>query len=264
MRLPLRVRLVALALPVAFTLAGAANARLGLRPGEPAPIASERVLVEHYRAVTWTYERAAHLRRTPSSFSERRSTDRAALQLLVATWTRRAYAAQRSALAAIHRRLLVRLPRAPRLHARLYSRVSYSRRLTLSLRRIYPGHVSRAFARAQAPTAPATLRLWQRRGAVAALEVSEHGLALPASLHDSFICIHRFEGAWNSNTGNGYFGGLQMDRAFQSRYGPEFLGRWGTADNWPTWAQLEAAARAYRSGRGFAPWLNTARFCGLS
>jgi len=46
-------------------------------------------------------------------------------------------------------------------------------------------------------------------------------------------------------------------------YGSEFVGRWGTADNWPAWAQLEAAARAHDSGRGFTPWPNTARFCGL-
>ncbi len=52
-------------------------------------------------------------------------------------------------------------------------------------------------------------------------------------------------------------------RPFQSRYASDFVGRWGTADNWPAWAQLEAAARAHDSGRGFTPWPNTARFCGL-
>ena len=67
-----------------------------------------------------------------------------------------------------------------------------------------------------------------------------------------------------SNTGNGYYGGLQMDWRFMQRYGPEFVARWGTADNWPVWAQLEAAARAHDSGRGFTPWPNTARACGLS
>ena len=54
-----------------------------------------------------------------------------------------------------------------------------------------------------------------------------------------------------------------MNLAFQSLYGPEFLARWGTADNWPAWAQLQAAVRAYQSGRGFTPWPNTAHFCGL-
>jgi hypothetical protein len=86
---------------------------------------------------------------------------------------------------------------------------------------------------------------------------------IPDWLTGAFSCIHRYEGAWTANTGNGYYGGLQMDIAFQSRYGGTYLDRWGTADNWPVWAQLDAAARAYRSGRGFGPWPNTARFCGL-
>jgi hypothetical protein len=54
-----------------------------------------------------------------------------------------------------------------------------------------------------------------------------------------------------------------MDVAFQARYGGEFLDRWGTADNWPVWAQIQAATAAYRSGRGFSPWPNTAGVCGL-
>lgn len=86
---------------------------------------------------------------------------------------------------------------------------------------------------------------------------------LDAYLVSAFTCIHHYEGAWNANTGNGYYGGLQMDLAFQSRYGGEYLSKWGTADAWPVWAQLNAAIRAYKSGRGFYPWPNTARACGL-
>ena len=81
-------------------------------------------------------------------------------------------------------------------------------------------------------------------------------------LVDAFTCIHRYEGAWNSNTGNGYYGGMQMDLKFMRLYGPEFVARWGTANNWPIWAQLEASARA-QSSRGFHPWPNTARACHL-
>jgi hypothetical protein len=83
------------------------------------------------------------------------------------------------------------------------------------------------------------------------------------ALYEKWRCIHEHEGAWNANTGNGYYGGLQMDYSFQRAYGPEFLRRWGTADRWPVWAQLEAAERAYDSGRGFGPWPNTSRMCGL-
>lgn len=255
--------LIWLALLLTFVLTGSASARTQLRPDQPAAIESMRVLVDHYRELTWTYERAAALKRTPTAFVDRRSRDRELLQRSIDAWTRRAYLAQRQALAVIHRRLLVPLPQAPSLHARLYARVSYSRRLALSLRRIYPGRVTRLFASAEARTARETLRLWQRRSASAALGVTLHEPGIPAWLHDSFQCIHRFEGAWTSNTGNGYYGGLQMDLEFQGLYGPEFLARWGTADNWPAWAQLQAAVRAYQSGRGFTPWPNTARFCGL-
>jgi hypothetical protein len=78
---------------------------------------------------------------------------------------------------------------------------------------------------------------------------------------DKWGCIHRLEGAWN-DPNPPYYGGLQMDLTFQSSYGREYLERFGTADRWPIWAQLRAAERAHRT-RGFQPWPNTARMCGL-
>ena len=161
----------------------------------------------------------------------------------------------------------MRLPKAPRLRARLARRVAYNRHLAVRLRRIYPGTVTRRFARASRATGGETLRLWQRRSAVAALLVAEHAAvtrAVPDWLGAAFLCIHRYEGSWTSNTGNGYYGGLQMDLAFQALYGRDFGRRWGTADGWPPWAQIQTAARAYRSGRGFGPWPRTARACGLT
>jgi hypothetical protein len=258
--------LAGLAALLAFVVAGTAFARGSVRPDRPVSVRSLRAVVEHYREVTWMYERAAHVTRTPTSFSYRRSTDPGYLQWTVDTWTRRAYVARERALARIDRSLSVSLPKAPGMHSRLYTRLSYSRRLALRLRQIYPGTVSRSFASAHARTSSATLRLWQVRSAAAAIQVAQHGYAkppIPTFLQGAFLCIHRFEGAWNANTGNGYYGGLQMDRSFQSRYGGDYMVRWGTADNWPAWAQLQAAVRAYRSGRGFWPWPNTARACGL-
>jgi hypothetical protein len=79
----------------------------------------------------------------------------------------------------------------------------------------------------------------------------------------AFQCIHRYEGAWDANTGNGYYGGLQMDRGFQQSYGAEFLRAYGTADHWPPAVQISVAMRAYLSGRGFYPWPTSARSCGL-
>jgi hypothetical protein len=266
LRFTLPLGLAALAAILAFALVGSASARESVRPDQPVSINSMRSIVDHYRTLTWTYERAAHEKKTPTSFSYRRSSDRAYLQWSIDAWTRRADVARREALAEIQRRLDVHLPRSPSLYARLSARVTYSRRLALSLRRIYPGRVTRSFASARGATGRATLRLWQRRSALAAVAVAEHGeslAAIPADLSASFLCIHHYEGAWNANTGNGYYGGLQMDLSFQGLYGADFLRRWGTADNWPPWAQLRAAVRAYQSGRGFYPWPNTARACGL-
>jgi len=79
----------------------------------------------------------------------------------------------------------------------------------------------------------------------------------------AFLCIHSFEGAWNSATGNGYYGGMQMDMSFQRAYGREFLDNLGTADNWPPFIQMAVAMRAYYSGRGFGPWPNTRLSCGV-
>lgn len=75
------------------------------------------------------------------------------------------------------------------------------------------------------------------------------------------LCIHSHEGAWN-DPNSPYWGGLQMDLSFQTTYGSEFYRRWGTADKWPVWAQLQAGVRGYNA-RGWAPWPNTARLCGL-
>lgn len=81
--------------------------------------------------------------------------------------------------------------------------------------------------------------------------------------YSAWLCIHRYEGDWDANTGNGYFGGLQMDLAFQQAYGPELLEAKGTADRWTPLEQMQVAERAYQDGRGFYPWPNTARMCGL-
>jgi hypothetical protein len=85
----------------------------------------------------------------------------------------------------------------------------------------------------------------------------------PQWLVNAFLCIHRGEGAWNANTGNGYYGGLQMDWSFMRAYGGSLLAAKGTADKWTPGEQIRVAMRAYHSGRGFYPWPNTARACGL-
>lgn len=269
MRLSLSLSLAGLAALITFVLAGSAFAQQSVRPLQSGDAKVLRRVVDHYRTITWTFQRAAHVHTTPTSYSYRRATDRGYLQWTIDAWTKRAYVARSEALARIHRRLSVDLPKPPTLHSRLAVRIGYARRAALALRRIYPGSVTTRYAKAEARTAAATLRLWQVRLAGQALQVDRHGRvepaspAVPGALLSAFTCIHLYEGAWDANTGNGYYGGLQMDYGFQSTYGGEFLRRWGTADRWPAWAQLTAAVRAYRSGRGFGPWPNTARACGL-
>jgi hypothetical protein len=100
------------------------------------------------------------------------------------------------------------------------------------------------------------LRLWSKR----AQQVRRQALRPPR--RRAWRCIQRREGPWNDPRAP-YYGGLQMDVAFQRRYGRFLLRRKGTADNWTPLEQMWVAERAFRSGRGFYPWPNTARACGL-
>ena len=103
--------------------------------------------------------------------------------------------------------------------------------------------------------------LWHRRA-----EAAKRRAERPPH-RAGWLCIHRYERhphqGWSTRTGNGYYGGLQMDISFQRTYGPELLRRKGTADNWTALEQMWVAERAYKSGRGYYPWPNTARYCGL-
>jgi len=77
-----------------------------------------------------------------------------------------------------------------------------------------------------------------------------------------WLCIHRYEASWHAHTGNGYYGGLQMDLEFQRFYAAWLLREKGTADHWTPIEQMWVAERAERVS-GFWPWPNTARICGL-
>ena len=103
--------------------------------------------------------------------------------------------------------------------------------------------------------AKAALARWQRRAA-AARRRAQHPPHLGA-----FMCIHRFEGSW-TDTGAPFWGGLQMNYGFQASYGAWLLRTKGTADHWTPLEQIWTAEKALGS-RGFYPWPNTARSCGL-
>jgi hypothetical protein len=100
------------------------------------------------------------------------------------------------------------------------------------------------------------LRFWARRASVV------RRIAANPPHRRGWLCIHRFEGRW-SDSGDPYWGGLQMDRGFMSAYAPRILLRRGWADRWSSLEQMWVAERAHRSGRGYGPWPNTARLCGL-
>lgn len=100
------------------------------------------------------------------------------------------------------------------------------------------------------------LRLWKQRAGKAWKRAKN-----PPHKRE-WLCIHRHEGAW-TDPNPPYYGGLQMDWSFMHSYGRHLLRKKGTADNWTPLEQMWVAERAHRSGRGFHPWPNTARYCGL-
>jgi hypothetical protein len=102
---------------------------------------------------------------------------------------------------------------------------------------------------------PRALRYWHRQ-ARRMLRVAKH-----PPHKAQWLCIHRFEGSW-SDSGDPYWGGLQMDRGFMRTYAPRSLLRRGWANSWTALEQMWVAERAHRT-RGFYPWPNTARYCGL-
>jgi hypothetical protein len=99
------------------------------------------------------------------------------------------------------------------------------------------------------------LGLWKQRATAARSQAQR------PPHRSQWLCIHRYEGSWD-DSGAPYYGGLQMDVEFQRTYGTELYRAKGTADHWTPLEQMWVAERAHRT-RGFGPWPNTARFCGL-
>jgi hypothetical protein len=118
-------------------------------------------------------------------------------------------------------------------------------------------HTSRSAERSnEAGWRRSVLARWRQKAALRKRQ-AQHPPRLVA-----WLCINRFEGPWRDPNAP-YYGGLQMDLSFQRTYAPELLRKKGTADKWSPIEQIWVAERAYRAGRGFTPWPNTARFCGL-
>jgi CubicO group peptidase (beta-lactamase class C family) len=144
-----------------------------------------------------------------------------------------------------HRHLRRRVP------ARLIRRYTHRTWRLEALMGRRPTHGPAAWTRS-----PRALRFWKHRARRASLLV-----ASPPH-RSGWLCIHRYEGSWG-DSGDPYWGGLQMDRGFMARYAPRQLLRRGFADRWTALEQMWVAERAFRAGRGYSPWPNTARACGL-
>jgi hypothetical protein len=54
-----------------------------------------------------------------------------------------------------------------------------------------------------------------------------------------------------------------MDHDFMNTYNHRLYRRKGTANHWTKWEQIWTAVKAYFSGRGFGPWPQTRRACGV-
>ena len=124
-------------------------------------------------------------------------------------------------------------------------------------------HVNRvALKKCRAPWGFGTRLQWVRRHRIVhRMRRGRCTSTLPVPHRSAWLCIHRFEGSW-TDSGDPYWGGLQMDRSFMSTYAPRWLLRKGWANSWTPTEQMWVAERSFRT-RGFGPWPNTARYCGL-
>jgi hypothetical protein len=132
-------------------------------------------------------------------------------------------------------------------------RIAHLRALTWRWQRVMGRRLTKR------PLRPSTLRnlhAWQRiaRRAYNAFVDPPH--------EGGWLCIHRYEASWR-DSGEPYWGGLQMDRRFMEFYAPKHLLRRGWANRWSPLEQMWVAENAYQRGRGFYAWPSTARLCGL-
>lgn len=180
--------------------------------------------------------------RTPSGFTAQRSPDPAYRRWVLRLWKARAHRAQQQASGWL----------AARVRAYQASVIHWERVMGL---RSGPLRQTAAFSSSLAERAASAAK-WRKR----ALELERRAAHPP--FESAWRCIQRYEGSWN-DSGGPYYGGLQMDVGFQRHYGGYLLQTKGTAEHWTPVEQMWVAVRALRSGRGFYPWPNTARACGL-
>jgi hypothetical protein len=102
---------------------------------------------------------------------------------------------------------------------------------------------------------------WQKvQRAQARAHVSVGGSPWTAAWYQGAMCVHSKEGAWNSNTGNGFYGGFQyMESTWLNSGGGKYASR---ADLATPHDQLLVTWHV-TSSSGWGQWPNTAAACGL-
>jgi hypothetical protein len=92
---------------------------------------------------------------------------------------------------------------------------------------------------------------------VLAFLVALHNWVMPPSPFDR-VAQCESNGNWSSDTGNGYFGGLQMDTSFWESWGGyQYAARPDLASRTE---QIAVAMRARDGGLGYSPWPYCGRF----
>lgn len=225
---------------VAVSGAGAAE-----RTSASATVGNQLIAqIDHYRSLTWRWQRLMGRPVTHSAETARQSPDLAYRQWVLNLWQRRATRLRHEALPWMASRV------------REYQQTVSHWQHVMGLGQTPTRTTASASVSGDLGYRVTVFRLWQAR-ARAVLRQAAH-----PPYASAFACIHRFEGSW-SDHGAPYYGGLQMDLGFQATYGGYLLRTKGTADHWTPLEQMWVAARAARSGRGFSPWPNSARICGL-
>ncbi len=88
----------------------------------------------------------------------------------------------------------------------------------------------------------------------------ENALSVPYSAILDQLAMCESSGRWNANTGNGYYGGLQMDMTFWRRHGGmDYASRPDLASRA---AQIEVAVRG-QAVQGWGAWPRCSRIIGL-
>lgn len=225
-------------------IAAAAVTRADAAPPNAAraPIGNALIAqIDHYRNDVWHWQSLMGLPKTHSAASARTSPDLGYRKWVLHLWEHRSAAEQHQAVAFM----------AAKIRGYEESVAHWQHVMGTS------GTPVRTLASSgNAAAVERQYRLWQRRAATVWHQAQTPPYA------SAFECIHRYEGSW-TDSGAPYYGGLQMDLTFQAHYGGYLLQTKGTANNWTPLEQMWVAARAARSGRGFYPWPNTARMCGL-